>query len=41
MMPEIFGISMIFWQLVMIIGLSGYIVVRHEMFHKAQVAKKV
>jgi hypothetical protein len=31
MMPELFGISFIFWQLMVIITLSGYIVVRHEM----------
>ena len=40
MMPEIFGISMIFWQLIAIIGLSSYIVIRHEMFHKEQMAKR-
>ena len=40
MMPEIFGISMIFWQLVAIIALSGYIVIRHEMFHKEQMKKR-
>jgi len=35
-MIDIMGISIIVWQLVAIIGLSSYIVVRHEMFHKTQ-----
>lgn len=31
MVPEIFGISMIFWQLSIIVSLSAYIVIRTEM----------
>lgn len=31
MIPEVFGISIIFWQLVVIVSLSAYIVIRNEM----------